>query len=251
MDYSIPGEVLEKNMPVFPYTIDGAPVWVKKRRTRENLLGWRLQRMAYRLTGMLLALPPDEPPADNVAFETERLRQIAELGFRVPEVLYRTDGYFVMSDTGKMLDSHIRHGHEKAGEYVEMALRELRALHDKGLAHGGAQIKNITILDDKVFFIDFEENIPADGVRLFQLRDLFLFFLSLERSGAEFDLTHLCEVYGGDETAEVLPWVVKSIRQLRLLRLFKSRLFSRFSMGDIRGICRLLDKAEKVHSGTL
>lgn len=251
MDYSIPGAVLEKSMPVFPYTIDNVTVWVKKRRSRENLLGWRLQRIFYRLTGVLLALPPDEPPADNVVFETGRLRQAADLGFRVPDILYQTGEYFVMASTGQMLEFFIKGGHAKAGLYVEQALRVLRALHDKGLAHGGAQIKNITVRDDEIFFIDFEENIPADGVRLFQLRDLFLFLLSLERSGAVFDLRHLCDVYGGDQSAEVLTWVVKSIRQLRALRFFKSRLFSRFSMGDIRGICRLLDKADKVHSGTL
>lgn len=248
MDYAIPaGTLARARKNVFSCVVNGRTVWVKKRRPREHVFFRRVQGLVYAATGLLLALPPELPPRDNVGFETERLRRAAELGLRTPAVLHRTEGYFVLEDAGPDLDAYVKKHPEEREAVIDKAAAELRRMHDLGVVHGGAQIKNMTVRDGEIRFIDFEEGIPDKQFELFKLRDLFLFLFSLEKTGNEPDLRRIAAVYGGPDAERVLRSVVRAVRQLRPLRIFNSRLFSRLGLRDIRPLCRLVDRADREH----
>lgn len=246
MAYSIPKSVLDAGAQVFAHRVDGRTVYVKKRRPNKNPMGWIAQKMLHRLTDNLLVAPPCRPVGDNVLFESGVLRRLAEHGVPTPDVLHVDADYFVMSDVGKTLESVLRDEPEKRGAYIAKAVWELRRLHDKGFAHGASQIKNLTVKDGIIHFIDFEENIPEMHVKKFQLRDLFLFLLSLERQGHDPDLGAICSMYDGDSGADSFRAIRTALLRLRVVRVLDNRIFSRISMRDIRSLNRLIRKAETV-----
>lgn len=249
MDYLIPRPIVEGSPQVFTYLVNGERVFVKKRRPAKNPLAWMMQRILYRLTGFLLILPPERPARNNVHYEAGVLRRLAGLGVRVPRVLYITDEYFVMSDAGRCLEVELRENPSMARHYIEKAARELRAFHDRGMAHGGAQIKNFTVCDGEICFIDFEESIPEGHLKKFMLRDLFLFIFSLQRTGHDPDLRDICAIYDNGEVRDTLEQVRRSLMQLRPVRLFKWSIFDRFSMRDVRSLIHLVDKADRLGRG--
>lgn len=244
MPYAIPPSVLRAGGQVFCHLLDGRRVFVKKRRRNKNPLGWLAQRALHRFTGNLLILPPARPVGDNVRFESGMLRRMAEIGVPAPIVLHVERDYFVMSDAGRTLETALREEPGRADAYLADAVRALRRFHDKGFAHGGTQIKNLTVKDGKIHFIDFEENIPGERVDAFQLRDLFLFLLSLERHGHDPDLPAVCRLYDGGPGGGTLERMCASLRGLRVARFLDSRLFARFSMRDVRSLNGLIRKAE-------
>lgn len=242
--YVVPKTVLATHSQVFQWRAGDEDVWVKKRRRRKNPLGWWMQRAAHGLTGLLLALPPERSAEDNVRLESGLLGRMAEAGVRVPRVLHVDGEYFVMTDAGPTLEIFLDRNPALADEYIVRAARALRRLHDLGLAHGGAQIKNMTVRDGEIGFIDFESPIPRNHLEEHQLRDLFLFLLSLERAGRDPDLAAVCRAYGGDDAGRTRRAVCGALMQLRLTRVVERSVFSRLRLNDIRGISRLVRKAE-------
>jgi hypothetical protein len=184
-----------------------------------------------------------------VDFEAGRLERLAEMGVDVPRVLHRGRNYFVMSDAGPTLAKLLANQPDQASGIVAGALGALRRLHNLGEAHGGAQIKNITLRDGRAHFIDFEDDIQGDAVGPFQLRDVFLFLLSLERQGLDPDIAGLCGIYdaGGDATRKKL---CAALAGLRTARVLNSRFLSPLGMRDVRSLIRLIDKAETLTRNT-
>ena len=243
MTYDIPRPIVDGSPLVFTYMVNGERVYVKKRRPNKNPLGWHLQRILYRLTRFLLVLPPDRPAKNNVLFEAEVLRRLGDLGIDVPRVLHVTDEYFVMTESGRNLEVMLRENPAMAKQYIEKAARALRRFHGFGLAHGGSQIKNMTVRDGEVYFIDFEEGIPERRLAQFQTRDLFLFIFSLQRSGHDPDLREICRMYDGGRDGGTLEEIRRALLQLRVVRVTDWKLFDSISMRDVRSLSRLVEKA--------
>lgn len=241
--YSVPLEVRKLHSPVFRHEVAGVPVWVKQARRSENPLGRFAQRLLYGATGLLLLTPPGKMTHNRVRFEAETLGRMAELGVPVPAVLHVDDDYFVMADCGPNLVQVLKNNRGEADLWIGQALGVLRQMHSRGQAHGGAQIKNFTVLDGRVHCIDFEESIPAERLEDFQLRDLFLFALSLERHNLDPDLPRLCRAYAGEDWRGVWQRLRQALEQLRLVRCSEWGIFKRLSMRDIRSLSRLVAKA--------
>ncbi|MCD7897069.1 MAG: hypothetical protein LUG50_10415 [Planctomycetaceae bacterium] len=252
--YAIPEDVLRANRHVFRHMVDGERVWVKKRRPDKNPLGWWTQKLLYAVTGNILLMPPDRPTGDNVTFEVAMLRKMRSLGVNVPEVLYVTDTYFVLPEIGVSLEVYLRNNGPEAKAMIPLAATALKGFHDRGLAHGGAQIKNLMVYNGEIYFIDFEENIPAEHLRLFQIRDVFLFLLSLERCGHNPDIYALCRTYDPDGGEALFEEIRRAVRQFGVARVVNWRLLSRLSMRDIRNLSRFVEKVENgaatVHSAS-
>lgn len=244
MTYALSPEFLAAKPHIFPHAVDGEEVYVKKGRSGRNPVGKFFQRILYRLTGNALILPPLQPEAGSTDHEVAVLRRLAGHGMNVPRVLHHGDGYFVMESVGPTLERVIRDNPGEKMYYIERAARELRRLHDLGLAHGGSQAKNMLVRDGAVYFIDFEERIPPDRVEAFQLRDFFLFLFSLERSGADPDLAGVCRAYGGDRADEVLGRMRGLIRGLGAVKIVDNPLFGALKLRDIRAIGALVRKCE-------
>lgn len=246
MDYLIPQPIVDGSPQVFTYQVNGRRVFVKKRRRGKNVVGWLFQTIIYKLTRFLLVLPPGRPAKDSVVFEVSALRRLAELGIRVPQVLHVDKDYFVMSDVGTCLEVELRENLAQSGYYIEKAVKELKKFHDRGMAHGGAQIKNFTVNFGEIYFIDFEEAIPQKNLDKYKLRDLFLFIFSLERTGHDPDLAKICALYDGNEEGVTLREIRRALLQLRPIRLSEWSVFSKYSMRDVRSLNHLIKKAERI-----
>jgi tRNA A-37 threonylcarbamoyl transferase component Bud32 len=244
MDFSIPKDKLRAEGSVFPIETPDGIVYVKQRRAAKNPLGRMAQTALYRLTGNLLVLPTGRHESDPLAAECAKIRRLGGMGIPVPTILHEGDGYFVMSYVGRTLQKTLKRRRGEASVFAERAVRELRRLHDLGEAHGGAQIKNLTLLDDVIHFLDFEEDIPEGNLREFQLRDLFLLILSLERHRHDPDLVGLCRLYENNRSDSALAGICESLLRIRHIRLLESRAFDFLSMRDIRSLNRLIAKAE-------
>ncbi len=245
MTYSVPKEMLAAGPPVFSHAVNGEIVYVKQRRKRgKNPLGHLAQLFLYSLTRNILVMPTEWQAGNSATFETETIRRLAALGVRVPEILHEDDDYFVMSNVGLSLEQYLKKHPDERELLIDKAAAELRRFHDVGCAHGGAQIKNLTVRDGEIHFIDFETSVPAERLAEFQLRDLFLFLLSLERHGHNPDLRRICRIYDGRPDGPTPALLKKCLLGMRPVRILDNRLLKGLSMRDIRSLGRLVKKAE-------
>lgn len=244
MEYSFSKQFLRARSSVFAFEANGERVYVKQRRPGKNPLGRAAQEVLHRLTGNRLLLAPPGPGGDNVSFEAGMLRRLAEAGIRVPRVLHQEADFFVMSDAGYTMEEWLGSQPERAGFYLERAAGALRRLHDFGFAHGGPQIRNFTFRDGEVHFIDFEDDIPAERLADFQLRDVFIFLLSLERIGLKPDPGEICRLYDKERWEAILAEIAKGLLGMRVARVLETRLLSRLSMSDVRSLLALIRRTE-------
>lgn len=252
MDYSIPLDALRTAAEIFPFEIGGERVYVKKRRPNKHALGKWVQGALFRVFPHPLVLPSGQPAGGNVAFEAATLRRMAGHGVAVPRVLHETADYFVMSDTGESLQRILRKtaDQDERDKLVALAARALRRLHDTGQAHGGALIRNMTIRDGVLHFIDFEEDVPAAHLEQYQLRDLFLFVFSLARNRLPVDARRVCGWYDAPSPSPDVPpdgptWprLRAALLRLRLVRVAEWRALRGIKMSDIRTLAALVRQA--------
>ncbi len=204
MKYQIPTEILKSNPRVFKYDINGETVYVKKREKNKRHLGHILQNIVYKITKNPMLIPTVLSKSENeVLFEAGKILKLKNYEINVPDILFSCEDYFVMSDTGKNLKEYIKSHIEKKNYYVEKALGELSELHRKNNAHGGSQIRNFTIKNEKISLIDFEEKIPEKYIDEFKIRDLLVFILSLQKAGFDPDVKKICKIYEEKTSKEV------------------------------------------------
>ena len=247
MIYSIPSEILDAAPPVFSYDFDGETAYVKKNQKRSRKFGHSVLEFAWRLTGNPLLTPSMLKDDENAArFEATMLETLEKEGIKAPRLLYVCDDYFVMSYVGENLERVFNRAEPKERHaLIEKAIRALRALHDKNLAQGGAQIRNFALMDGDVYVFDFEERIPPEHIETFKLRDLLIFIFSLERKGFDPDVKEICRIYdqgGEDQSHEKLKALFSRIYGIGLLRW----LFNRFKkMRDPKAFLTLIEKVRR------
>ncbi|MGL4307704.1 MAG: RIO1 family regulatory kinase/ATPase [Cetobacterium sp.] len=123
-------------------------------------------------------------PTANTHINTEeealKIKKLKELGIPVPEVVFSCSSYFIMRECGESLLHYLRnHRGLDPNIYLKKAMGVLSKLHNCGHAHGGAQIRNFTIKNEDVYMIDFEEVINEKYTSYVQVRDIFVFLISL------------------------------------------------------------------------
>jgi len=168
--------------------IDGVRCIVKRRRpSLARGAGYVLRYLRALALGVGCKLALGEFPRPGVllrnglAHEAERLARLLEAGCRVPEVWWQQRNLLVLEFVGDDLADLIRNGEEAEREALaRAAAADLAAFHLRGLWHGGAQIRNVTLRDGELWRIDFEENIGSALSRpLAQAYDLFQLLASL------------------------------------------------------------------------
>jgi len=97
---------------------------------------------------------------NSVEAETERLLELHAQGYPAPEVLHHSPGVLVLAFAGESLTNHIRESTQSQRlVWMEHAARDLAKFHLAGFVHGGAQLRNLIVMDGQLTRIDFEENI--------------------------------------------------------------------------------------------
>ncbi|MBE1237875.1 hypothetical protein IHV25_09495 [Phaeovibrio sulfidiphilus] len=245
MTYQIPETVRAGRSRVFVHVLDsGERVVVKQDNEPRGRILHLLQRVAYRLTGAPLLAPTVlAPDVSRATFEAGVLRRYGALGLPVPKVLYEDPSYLVLSHEGEPLESFLRDNPRSARsqDLIAEALAALRALHEKGHAHGGAQIRNFLVRQDgRIVLIDFEENTGSAPLEHMKLRDLLQFLISLSKRDSQLDPVAVCSIYDASgRSAERLGSI---LARYRILKIVNRKPFLRFRMKDVRALVTLIEK---------
>jgi len=124
------------------------------------------------------------------------LKKLSKKGIPVPDVIDFGEDYLVLSDVGDAViniiekrQTYYSNNHPKfhvngtpsKEKILTKASRALAKLHKMGYAHGRPSIKDICLKNNKIYFIDFEENQLNKNINKQQTRDLLIFIHSLYR----------------------------------------------------------------------
>lgn len=169
-------------------TIDGVRCIIKRRRAgidRSVSYALRYARALFLAMSCKVFLGEFPRPSvllrNGLAHEGQRLAQLLKAGCRVPEVWWQEQGLLVLEFVGHDLAYLIRKEDTTSRLWLtRAAAADLAAFHARGMWHGGAQIRNVTLNEGEIWRIDFEENIGATLSRpLAQAYDLFQMLASL------------------------------------------------------------------------
>lgn len=192
-------EVLLNKKEIFSFDFEGKKYWLKKARaTKTN----KIQKFFYKIFSFELLIPSlAKSPKNALIFETTKIEKFKKLGINVPNIVYKDEYFFILEDTGKNLNSFLKKNIDESKFYyfVENLLIELAKIHNSKEFHGGAQIRNFTYKDEKVFVIDFEESFePNTTLETLQFRDFLLFLLSftkLKKLSFEVNYNYIIDKY--------------------------------------------------------
>ena len=168
---------------IFPFIFEGHQYWLKKaRETKPDIL----QYFFYKFFPFELLIPPSRKNKDEaLKFESTKLGELHKLGINVPNIVVKTDKYFVLEDSGLSINTILKDKNISSDDfyfYVDLVIQELAKIHGFGCFHGGTQLRNLTFKDNKIFFIDFEESFDKDvDIKTLQYRDFLLFLLSFTK----------------------------------------------------------------------
>ncbi len=169
-------------------TLDGVRCVVKRRKpSLIRGVSYVLRYLRALALGIGCKLVLGEFPRPSVllrnglAHEAERLALLMQAGCRVPEVWWQEQDLLVLEHVGEDLADLIRNEEQPTRvALTRAAAADLAAFHQRGLWHGGAQIRNVTLRDDALWRIDFEENIGSTLSRpIAQAYDVFQFVSSI------------------------------------------------------------------------
>ncbi|MCT7632879.1 hypothetical protein [Aliarcobacter butzleri] len=176
-------EVLLNKSDIFSFDFEGKKYWLKKARaTKTN----KIQKFFYKIFSFELLIPSlEKTPKDALVFETTKIEKFKKLGINVPNIVYKSEDFFVLEDCGRSVNRYFKNRNLKEDEFlifVDKLLIELAKIHNSEEFHGGAQIRNFIYKDEKVFAIDFEESFePNTTLETLQFRDFLLFLLSFTK----------------------------------------------------------------------
>ena len=170
---------------VHPFDFAGSAYWLKQQDVPQPALAGWLGSLLVRLTRNPLYAPASTRGPLAIPEEVQRLRQLADKGMPVPEVVATGGNWFVLPDLGKSLRQILEQGDTDSAmrhRFLVAAGETLGTIHTQGLWHGKATVRDMIWDGERIWFVDFEEN-PA---RFFpplacQVRDLMFFVYSLFR----------------------------------------------------------------------
>lgn len=217
-------------------------VWIKRHGDK----GRRMIVAVQNTTARLLRLPfmrasPAQTAEGMVERDLRRIAKFSQAGVPTASVIYSSGRAIVLSDIAPTVHGQLRSlrstdpaAHDQLLVYC---CGELGRLHAAGLCHGRPYPRDMFIKNERLGFIDFEEEPEAVmPMETAQARDLWLFFLQLSDRAADRKKTQDL-AYGAWVTAAPQA----AIGELRKLThsmgrfLWLARLIGRIHMGrDLR-----------------
>lgn len=161
-------------------TPDGVLLVKGQRPTRGVARFWLMRRLAHWTNNPLLQPVPAYGGGRAQNIEVQRLRQLASAGVSVPEVLHQADDYIALSYLrGESLQHVLTQDPELALSMFERGLDALGQVHALGQYLSQAFVRNIMVVDERLWFIDFEDD-PCEVLSLqdAQTRDWLAYLLS-------------------------------------------------------------------------
>lgn len=154
--------------------------FVVKFERRETGRAWREYVSALACLVFFQAkVNPKALRAGHISHEAQRLVELKQQGIAVPELYLQTADYILMEHCGESVEYRLRRNPADT-ELLYAVIDSLLELHLAGQWHGGAQVRNLAIKNQKIYRFDFEENTGAAmPLDLAQSYDLMLCFNSL------------------------------------------------------------------------
>lgn len=159
----------------------GGRSYIVKFTRRESGRLWR-ESMSTLACWLLfgVAVKPNAFRTGDINYEAKRLRNL-QPHIAVPRLLIEESNYIVMEHCGEPIEPMLRCEQGRA-EFLPRVIDSLLELHKAKQWHGGAQVRNLTLRDNTIFRIDFEEKTgDVLPLALAQAYDLFLCFNSLTK----------------------------------------------------------------------
>ncbi|AXH15537.1 hypothetical protein AMYT_1969 [Malaciobacter mytili LMG 24559] len=188
--------VIEENSKnsseIIPIIFKDKKYWIKKARATFSS---KLHKFYYSLFPFEVLLPVKNKTAkEAMTFETLKIERFKEYGVNTPQVVFKNEDFFVLEDCGKTVNSYIRKRDitkEKMYYFIDNLLIELSKIHNNNDFHGGAQARNFTYYEGKIFTIDLEDSFEDNiDLKLLQFRDFLLLLLSFTKTRASFQLDY-------------------------------------------------------------
>ena len=147
----------------FHFEYEGEKVWVKTPEPGEaNVWHFFLRVFSKILNNNFLKPTVVTDPKSSLAYEADKLAFLDAQGVNVPKVLLRHENYLVLQDCGEPLSSLLNQDEISIEEKIVICQKlseGLAQLHNKGLYHSRPALRDITYKEDKIYFMDFEENL--------------------------------------------------------------------------------------------
>ena len=226
---------------IFYVTYNEKKYWIKKARETKSLLS---HRFFYFLTKFEVLLPVEnKTDKEALVYETTKIEKFQDLGINTPNIIYKEENFFVLEDCGKTINSYIRKRDitkEKMYFYIDNIIEALAKIHNLKQFHGGAQARNFTFKDDKIYALDLEDSFSKQvDLELLQFRDFLLLLLSFTKTRASFELDY--------------DYIIDKYIKFTNKDIFKQRLknlANRFSfliyLSDIKIINKLIGRDGKI-----
>lgn len=182
----------QRDEEIFFFDYKNKRFWLKKARATKSLF---IHKIFYKIFPIEVLLPVENKSAkDALEFETNKIEEFKKLNIGTPNIVFKNNDFFVLEDCGKNINSNIRKkdiSQERMYFFIDKLLEELSKIHNQNHFHGGAQTRNFTFKDEKVFTIDLEDSFDSKiDLKTLQLRDLILVLLSLTKTRASFDVDY-------------------------------------------------------------
>jgi len=202
--------------------------WFKRRPFSKKTLWHTLQHIVSKIAQLPLFYPTvSQGGAESLHFEAARLRLFEAQGIAVPAVYAVTDVFLITEDTGQQLHAFLGKPENKHSveTYLKQAADCLIALHKAGLYHGRPSLKDMTLQDEILYFIDLEEDcLQQMSLEEAQARDIWLFFNSVANHASEAFLAVLFARFQENMSASAAEKLNKTVRIFKPLRQLASAL---------------------------
>jgi len=186
----------------------------KDRRRRE-----RLSALAYFLL-FRQWLAPKRFKALGIYEEAERINDLDQAGVPVAPIYYFDQRFFIQAFSGTSLDTVLpRRPATERLVLIRQVIKNLAHLHQQGQWHGGPQIRNLTLHDNQLYRIDFEERFGFSApLALAQAYDLLLSFNSIKKfldNDLELGKSLFMQYWMENPDPALIPYLEKILRWLR------------------------------------
>lgn len=207
MDYRRIGQQLVTNNPdarTVCTEIEGRNIWFKQPVPPKARVWHFLQKgFSLLIPRPILRATVSKGGAAALRAEAARLVQFKEAGFHVPDVLAVHDDMIVMTDAGPQFRAALdtMPDYESRLMALKKAIRTMAALHKAGLPHGRPYMRDMTWDDEKLGFLDLEEDpLKVMPLHTAQARDVWIFLSAASR----YALKNGCKkTYEGNLAAEL------------------------------------------------
>lgn len=166
-------------------------VWIKRHGDKGRRMIVAVQNAFAHLLRLPFMRPsPAETAEGMVGRDLRRIARFSQAGVPTASVIYSSGGAIVLSDIAPTVHNQLRSlrktdpaAHDRL---LIFCCAELGRLHAAGLCHGRPYPRDMFIKDERLGFIDFEEEPEAVmPMETAQARDLWLLFLQLSERASD------------------------------------------------------------------